>query len=311
MGRLTNYGLRGRIYHWKNRLTDLRPKLIILLYHRVQPEISFNPFNTIVSTNAFERQLDELAKRYNFVSLRDAVREQSTSVKTQIALTFDDGFEDNYQIVFPILKKRRLSATFFVTTDLIDTGLPQWDWEVVCRLSSREINKVEAENVSLRRASDETSLLFAFHVIDYLKAADAKVLQQVLDDLREQSREVTLGSKCMSWKQVRTLWNEGMEIGSHGTTHRSLARIDPAEAFEEIRRSKRVLDSQIKASCEHFAFPFGSRHDYSQTLIDAVRQSGFKTCLLNVHGYNHASQENFAFKRVIMTETTDLRYLLG
>jgi peptidoglycan/xylan/chitin deacetylase (PgdA/CDA1 family) len=227
-----------------------------------------------------------------------------------MALTFDDGFEDNYEVAFPILEKKRLSATFNVPTDFINTGLPQWDWEVVCRLSGREINKVDVGGVSLCRTSSETSVSFALRVIDYLKAADVDVLQRVLDDLRERSREVVLGSKCMSWKQVRTLWKAGMEIGSHGATHRSLAQINPAEAFDEIRRSKEVLDSQTDDSCEHFAFPFGSRHDYNQTLIDAVRQAGFRTCLLNVWGYNHVSQVGFGFKRISVTETSNLRYFV-
>ena len=103
----------------------------------------------------------------------------------------------------------------------------------------------------------------------------------------------------------------GMEIGSHSLSHRSLARIPLEEAIKEITKSKQVIEGNTKKNCAHFAFPFGSEADYSEVLVGHVKRAGFETCLLNIHGYNHLREDTFCLRRIIMTESTDPAYLLG
>jgi peptidoglycan/xylan/chitin deacetylase (PgdA/CDA1 family) len=306
--------IRLRINHWKNQLTDRHPKLLVLEYHRVLPEVHFNPFETVVSVRAFKTQLDRLERSYPIVPLGEAIRGIESKIKgDKVALTFDDGYEDNYNVAFPILEERGLKATFFVTTGLIGSERPQWDWEIVTNLRETNRDKVRIGKVTISKTSDESSTAFASRVIEHLKSSDLSSLQQVLEDLRENSpKGLDIEStRCMDWEEVRTLRKAGMEIGAHGVTHRSLARIDPAESFNEIVKSKEVVESKTGNSCEHFAFPFGSRLDYNQQLIDWIRKAGFKSCLLHVHGYNRESDSNFSLRRIMMCENTDARYLLG
>jgi peptidoglycan/xylan/chitin deacetylase (PgdA/CDA1 family) len=105
--------------------------------------------------------------------------------------------------------------------------------------------------------------------------------------------------------------NNGMEIGSHSSSHSSLSGLSIADAREEIERSKEKIEINLKSPCDHFAFPFGSRADYNQSLLDYVKEAGFKSCSLNIHGYNHLRKNVFCFKRIIMEETTNIACLLG
>ena len=68
-----------------------------------------------------------------------------------IAITFDDGYLDNYTFAHPILRKYRLPASLFVATSFIGTNLLMWNdrlaWavknteqkKVVCQIGCREI----------------------------------------------------------------------------------------------------------------------------------------------------------------------------
>ena len=236
-----------------NRL-DAGPRLTILLYHRVLPEPGPNPFGMVVTSKTFEKQLDIIAKKYKVVSLDTAASE--TISGNRAVITFDDGFIDNHKIAFPILKKKGLSAAFFLSTDFIGSSTPPWFW---------------------REAVEDSGK----------------------DDI------------CMTWENASELARNGMTIGSHGVSHRSLTQIGSSDAADEVGHSKKIIEDNLGTKCDHFAFPFGSRRDYNAALIDHVKKSGFKSCLLNVHGYNNLEKDRFCFKRIIIEEGTNINYLSG
>ena len=96
---------------------------MILLYHHVAPPERVPPdgadgwgFNH--SPEAFERQLVELRRRhYRFASLAELVNDLSGGHPVSddsVAVTFDDGWMDNYEYAFPVLRRLGITATFFV-----------------------------------------------------------------------------------------------------------------------------------------------------------------------------------------------------
>jgi len=89
----------------------------VLMYHRVLPEPD-PKYKLAVSVRSFERQMKFLHDRhYNVVSigeLADILKKKSPIPRDTVAITFDDGYIDNYLYAFPILKKYGLKATLFV-----------------------------------------------------------------------------------------------------------------------------------------------------------------------------------------------------
>lgn len=308
-----------QVNHWKNSVVDRSPKLLVVVYHRVLPYVTSNFLDTIVSEATFIRQLDTLARRYSVVSLEDAIArgESGGNLRSvQVVLTFDDGYWDNYEIVFPILKKKGLRASFFTVTGFISSGKPLWDWELVQLLQrSAHIRRIDVEGEVQEQRSLESRLDFALRVLERLKSVRRDVVFEAIEWLRQHGTDngsVNSGhDSCMTWEQVRTMSQSGMEIGSHSVTHRSLARIPLEEAIREIKQSKQEIENRTQKECLHFAFPFGSALDYSQTLIDEVKKAGFDTSLLNIHGYNRLPTDRFSLKRIIMTESINPSFLLG
>lgn len=88
----------------------------------------------------------------------------------------------------------------------------------------------------------------------------------------------------VSWDECRALEAGGVTVASHGWTHRSLARVDPAEADDEIARSRAVLQRELGTAVDAFAYPFGTRADYSDTTAAALARAGYRVAFTAQHG---------------------------
>ncbi len=305
--------------HCKNVLFDPSPKLLVLVFHRIVSKIISDPLNIMLSEKKFIRQLDALAGKYPVISLSDAVRQAESGkvkAKCQVVLTFDDGYRDNYEVAFPVLRKKGVPATFFIASDYIDSSVPLWDFFLISMLFHNKIDDIHIGNNIVRKKAVESRPSFVFRAFDEIKSLEPEKRHQIIDLLRIRagsggSVPTCAADRCMTWEDARKMSHAGMEFGSHGTSHTSLARVTGKVAEKEIMASKDIIERNIQKRCDHFAFPFGSRRDYSDALVASVGKAGYKTCLLNVHGYNYFDKDFFCLKRIIMDECTDVRHILG
>lgn len=113
----------------------LRGKYVapILMYHCVIPNAD-SANRIAVTDKAFERQMRFLRERnYNLLPLEELagyiLRKEKIPPRS-IAVTFDDGYKDNYIYAFPVLKKYRIPVTIFIILD--DVGLPhKLNWQEI------------------------------------------------------------------------------------------------------------------------------------------------------------------------------------
>lgn len=102
----------------------------VIMYHRIDENSATSSLS--VSPQSFERQMNFLKKhKYNVVPVTEVariLREKRSIPPKTIAITFDDGYEDNYRNAYPVLKKLDLPATIFVVTDWIGKeGYMTWE----------------------------------------------------------------------------------------------------------------------------------------------------------------------------------------
>jgi peptidoglycan/xylan/chitin deacetylase (PgdA/CDA1 family) len=90
-----------------------RGRVVVLCYHSVHPTKDF-----AVTPVKYAQQMAWLREHCDVVSLQESLRTHSGD-RPQVAITFDDGYADNYQYAFPILQEHGLTATFFLTTGLM------------------------------------------------------------------------------------------------------------------------------------------------------------------------------------------------
>ncbi len=116
-----------------------RVRVPILMYHHIDvppPNADRIRYNLSVPPDLFEAHLRFLKEAgYTPITLDDLLyhltRGRPLPPKA-IVLTFDDGYRDNYTYAFPLLKKYSFTATFFIITDLVNQGHPEYmTWDMV------------------------------------------------------------------------------------------------------------------------------------------------------------------------------------
>ncbi len=110
----------------------------ILMYHYLStppPDADIYRTDLSVPPDLFAAQLDRLqAEGYTTISLYDLMADLTQGAplpEKPVILTFDDGYRDNYENAFRLLRERGMTATFFVVTDFIDEQRPAYlTWEM-------------------------------------------------------------------------------------------------------------------------------------------------------------------------------------
>src|SRR5438093_11034997 len=119
--------LLGRIV-FESRLTAilLRNAAVIVAFHRVQDTAGSDGLT--IGVAMFERYCRCFRRHFRVVSLRDLVHrlERGLPLDRDLAITFDDGYRDNFENAVPVLEKLSLQATFFVVPQWIGTGVGPW-----------------------------------------------------------------------------------------------------------------------------------------------------------------------------------------
>ncbi len=132
----------------------------ILMYHYLSappPDADIYRQDLSVTPELFAAHLDRIqAEGYQTISLYDLLLHLTQGAplpEKPVVITFDDGYRDNYENAFPLLKERSMTATFFVITDFIDEERPAYlTWEMVREMyaAGMDIESHGRNHVSLK-----------------------------------------------------------------------------------------------------------------------------------------------------------------
>lgn len=92
------------------------------------------------------------------------------------------------------------------------------------------------------------------------------------------------GEAFLTWDQIAALSAAGLTIGSHGHSHRSMAKLDTREVQDEGLRSKQLIEAHIGKEVTSFAYPFGMRGDESPATARILAECGYGSVFVSQHG---------------------------
>jgi len=103
------------------------------------------------------------------------------------------------------------------------------------------------------------------------------------------------GELILSKEEICRLVKEGIDIQSHGMTHKPLTTLSESEVMEELIESKRILEGVTERQVSLFSYPFGY---FNPRLEELVRQAGYRAAVSTFRGKVHYPEERFCLKRI-------------
>lgn len=287
---------------------------MILLYHLVFPDNTpKGAWNAglVLRLAQFKRQITWLTRNFSVVSLDEYITEYlgSGSVpKKKIALTFDDGYKEVFDLVAPFLVEKKVPATFFANTSHLNDSELLWFVYFNALCSERCYPSVEINSLAYPLTSFRSSML-AWRLLIRLARQSGDPIKYSRDFAKKYPLPPHIISKYIGLgaDQIRQIGaSEFLAVGGHTTSHPYLDQISAEEQVVQIRSNKELLESLSGKPVKFFAYTSGV---YNGQTIAIVKQLGFKAAFA-ISPRKISSEPIFEFPRVDIYSPSMLKFKL-
>jgi peptidoglycan/xylan/chitin deacetylase (PgdA/CDA1 family) len=296
------FGLHG-LFRFLHRHT-----LTVLLYHGVAPSKDIGIYNyrkKFIDPLIFARQMEYLRRKYTILPLEEAIQRlhDGTLPPYAMAVTFDDGYENNYTYAFPVLRAHSVPATIYLTTDFVEKHLPLW----VDRLEHLIGFAKGAKDTPRDEKAAADALLR-----QKLKGYGAEVREKKLKELESSAGVALKGFEGdasvyapITWEECRMMRTWRIAFGAHTASHPILSRLSFLEQREEIGSSRKIVSDALGSVSSIFAYPNGQPGDFTDETVTTLKELGFTGALTTTPGVNTKKTHPFRLKRISMDRTED------
>jgi peptidoglycan/xylan/chitin deacetylase (PgdA/CDA1 family) len=308
MMRIRGMGRLKKAYRTLQR--QFRPGAVILMYHRVA-NLATDHHALAVTPEHFAAHLSYLSATCQPMRLLDLIDalQQHALPKRAVAITFDDGYVDNYQQAYPLLKKARLPATIFVTAGMLD-GVREFWWDDLERLLLLPAQLPNELQISI---NGQTYAWPTGSMTDRRKMHEAvywlvrplphNAREKVLNDLADWASMTQTGRpdyRAVTTSELMTLAQSDLiEIGGHTLHHPQLSSLSPDMQTSEIVGGCQRLEMILERTVQSFAYPYG---DFSETTAAIVCAAGFRTACTTRHGSIESGNDLFQLRRCAVSD---------
>ncbi|MGI8521531.1 MAG: polysaccharide deacetylase family protein, partial [Actinomycetota bacterium] len=251
----------------------------MLVYHRIDED--GRPAGQIVPSVPawfFGRQLDALEEVGEIVPLQALLHERRRSARPRFAVTFDDDFPSHVDHALPILRDRRVPATFFLSGRSL-LGLGSYWFEMLEQLIEIRGMK-EVSRLIGTPGEGAQSLVTA--------CENDPDLQKAIED---ESRD---GSHSLDRAGIEALAAADVAIGFHTLRHEVLTRLDDRALDAALRQGRDELETVVGHRLLHFAYPHGKA---DRRTANRIRDAGYEAAWTGRPCSMHPSDDPYLLGR--------------
>lgn len=287
-----------------------RNVLSVVMFHRVLSEqdprwLTADP-EWSVTTRFFDQCLSFFKKNYNVISMRvldECFNEGKKLPPRSLLITFDDGWSDNYQYAYDILKSHQVPSVVFVVSDIVgkthsfwqDELFSLWRAELITGDVANELwkkSELPGCSMNLDWSLEESIRKF----ISELNKNDLSHIGKIQNDIKRLCAGLPGTALMLTQSELKELSLADIEIGSHGKTHNPLTRV--ADPFGELTTSRleltRLLNADGGLEIKTISFPHSKAN---QNIVDLAFKAGYKYLFTGGDCVNKLADRHCVFGR--------------
>ena len=271
-------------------------RLHIVMYHYVRDlMLSRYPAIKGLDVALFRQQLDFLNQNFTIVRMEDvlsAIAGASTIPKNAVLLTFDDGYIDHYNVVFPVLDKLGIQGSFFPPSIILENKmlldvhkihfiLATGQYNLIYKRLLKEIEFYEWGSIDTQALINEYAVpnrfdggevVFIKRILQHVlpKRLRSLIIDKLFDKFVGVDEAVFAKELYCDTAHLVTMKKHGMFIGLHGYAHGWLGNMNYEEYTQDINNSLNYMDSEklIDKNSWVIAYPYGT---YNDGVLECIR----------------------------------------
>lgn len=288
---VNTFRLFGGVYV-TNYVFRKAPFYLVLNYHNFS---KYNNYSIKKGSNLetrygpnFEKQMRFLKKNFTFLYPEEFFEAEPEN-GLNLLICFDDGYKDNYDIAFPILKKHQVKTVIFVVTSIIGTS--KW-------LQHDKLRLLAFNNPHLKNEVEST----------LRKLNQGLALPKNITDKSNQYFSASsYPNLYMNWSDLKEIQAQGIKIMPHTVNHTVLSSLNKLEQTQEINDSINRVNTELHQESVYFSYPNGL---YNPITIEILKYSGIKYGFTTNSGANTKKDKRLEIKRIGINASDSISTLL-
>ena len=232
--------------------------------------------------DGFARSVEWLARRFSIVPLGkmidDIAADREPGRGGEIAITFDDGLRNQFELAYPVLRRTGVPATFFVCPDLIEGRRWIWTQEARTRLQTMSPAALGAfARATGSAAADIESLIARMKGQPIEERLHGEAILRAHTPDFAPSEAASRRFDPLSWGDLERIDPTIVTIGSHTLSHPILPTVGDAVLQREIVDSRRILEERLGRTVDLFCYPNGSMDRRVHDLVARTYRAAVST----------------------------------